>query len=93
MPSCSPTPKTGTMLVWCSLAADFASRSNRRLAWASSSMFLGSTLRRHVTAQRDLLGLVDDAHAALADLAEDAEIAKLPQSREPPGRAACSAAS
>ena len=28
-PSCSPTPKTGTMLVWCSRAAARASRWNR----------------------------------------------------------------
>ncbi len=31
--------------------------------------------------QRNLLGLVDDAHAPLADLAEDAEIAELPHDR------------
>ena len=33
-------------------------------------------LQRHATAERLLLGLVDDAHAAAADLAEDAEIAQ-----------------
>ena len=40
---------------------------------------LGQHLERDVTAQRHLLGLVDDAHAPLADLAEDAKIAELPQ--------------
>ena len=42
---------------------------------------LGQHLERHVAPQRHLLGLVDDAHAPLADLAEDAEIAELPQAR------------
>ena len=32
----------------------------------------GQDLQRHPAAERDLLGLVDDAHAAPADLAEDA---------------------
>ena len=32
------------MFVWCSLAADLASRSKRRLAWASTIMLLGKTL-------------------------------------------------
>ena len=32
-----------------------------------------------MTPQRHLLGLVDDAHAPRADLAEDAEVAELPQ--------------
>ena len=38
-------------------------------------------LQRHAAAQRDLLGLVDDAHAPPADLAEDPVIADLPQWR------------
>ena len=33
-------------------------------------------LQRHAAAERDLLGLVDDPHAAPADLADDAEIAQ-----------------
>ena len=33
-------------------------------------------LQGHPAAQRDLLGLVDDPHAAAADLAEDAEVAQ-----------------
>ena len=35
-------------------------------------------LQRHPAVERELLGLVDDAHAAPADLAEDAEIAQGP---------------
>ena len=41
-------------------------------------------LQRHPAAQRELLGLVDDAHAAPADLAEDPEVAQEPSPR--PGR-------
>ena len=33
-------------------------------------------LQRDAAAERDLLGLVDDAHAAAAQLAEDAEVAE-----------------
>jgi hypothetical protein len=33
-------------------------------------------LERDAAAERDLLGLVDDAHAAAADLADDAEVAE-----------------
>ena len=36
-------------------------------------------LQRHPPAQRDLLGLVDDAHAAAAHLAEDPEVAQRSQ--------------
>ena len=38
-------------------------------------------LQGHAAAQRLLLGLVDDAHAAPADLAEDPVVAQLPQGR------------
>ena len=38
-------------------------------------------LQRHAAAQRDLLGLVHDAHAAPADLAEDPVVADLAQGR------------
>jgi hypothetical protein len=38
-------------------------------------------LERHPPAQRDLLGLVNDAHAAPADLAEDLVVANLPRER------------
>ena len=37
---------------------------------------LGQDLQRHVPAQRDLFGLVDDPHAAAADLPQDAVIAQ-----------------
>jgi hypothetical protein len=43
-------------------------------------MFPGSTFRATRRAQRQLLRLVDDAHAALADFADDAKITELPQS-------------
>jgi hypothetical protein len=37
----------------------------------------GQDLERDVAAQRNLLGLVDDAHTAVADLANDPEVADL----------------
>ena len=64
------------MLVWCSRAAACASRSNRRTCLGSSSDAGRQHLQRHPPAQRLLLGLVDDAHAAPADLAEDAVVAQ-----------------
>ena len=36
----------------------------------------GQHLQGHAAAERDLLGFVDDAHAAAADLADDAEVAQ-----------------
>jgi hypothetical protein len=41
----------------------------------------GQDLEGDVSAQGDLLGLVDDAHAALADFAEDAKVAELLQGK------------
>ena len=41
----------------------------------------GQDLERHMPPQRDLLGLVDDAHPAPADLADDAVVAELLQGR------------
>src|SRR5438105_5930198 len=41
---------------------------------------LGQQLERDVTPKRDLLGLADNAHAALADFADDAKIPELLQS-------------
>ena len=38
---------------------------------------LGQQLERDVTPKRDLLGLADNAHAALADFADDAKIPEL----------------
>ena len=46
----------------------------------------GQHLQRDVPAQRLLHGLVDDAHAAAADLAEDAVVAQLRGHRARPGR-------
>ena len=64
------------MLVWCSRAAALASRSNRRTCCGSEQGRVGQDLQRHAAAQRLLLGLVDHAHAAAADLAEDAVVAQ-----------------
>ena len=41
----------------------------------------GQDLQRHLAAERDLGRLVDDAHPASADLAEDAEVAQLADRR------------
>ena len=72
----APTPKTGTMLVWCSRAAERASRRNRPSCAASSRPCQRQDLQRHVAAERLLLRLVDDPHPAAADLAEDAVLAQ-----------------
>ena len=53
-----------------------ASRSNRRTCWGRSERRAGQDLQGHAAAERLLLGLVDDAHAAPADLAEDAVVAQ-----------------
>ncbi len=45
----------------------------------------GQDLQRDVAAERDLLGLVDDAHAAAADLADDPVIAQPLQRGSGPG--------
>ena len=66
------------MLVWCSRAAAFASRRNRSRARRSPATWPGQDLERHPAAQADLLGLVDDPHAAPADLAEDPVVAQPP---------------
>ena len=50
---------------------------------------VGQDLQRHAAAQADLLGLVDPAHAAPADLAEDPVVPHTPRpapDREPGGR-------
>ena len=43
-------------------------------------------LERHATAKRSLLGLIDDAHAAAAELADDPELAQARPAPRPPGR-------
>ena len=39
----------------------------------------GQQLERDVAAERNLLGLVHDPHAPMADLAQDVEVAELPR--------------
>ena len=70
------------MLVWCSRAADLASRQEPLEMAGVEQGVRRQDLERDVAAERLLLGLVDDPHAAAADLAEDAEVA------EPLGNAA-----
>ena len=71
------------MLVWCSRAAARASSRNRSRCDEPARLAGRQDLQRHVPAQRLLHGLVDDAHAAPADLAEDAVVAQLPRGRRP----------
>ena len=52
----------------------------------------GQDLQRHAAAERDLLGLVDDAHAAAADLAEDPEVAQLRRSAGTEAASRCAVA-
>ena len=64
------------MLVWCSRATVSASRLK-----PLHGLFVGDGaepqhLQGHVAAERGLLGLVDDAHAAAAELADDPELAQ-----------------
>ena len=73
------------MLVWCSFAAALASRSKRLLGPGVQPELLRQHLEGDVPAQRDLLGLVDDAHAAAADLADDAVVAQALQRRQRAG--------
>ena len=70
------------MLVWCSRAAARASRRNRGQRLAVLRDLPGQDLQGHAAAERDLLGLVDHAHAAPADLAEDPVVAHLAQRRQ-----------
>ncbi len=64
------------MLVWCSRAADRASAWNR-FRWVASVRKVGCmTFERHPDLERLALGLIHDAHAAAAQLAEDAVIAQ-----------------
>ena len=60
-------------------AAARASRRNRSQQLGVEPRVARQDLQRHVPAQRVLLGLVDHAHAAAADLAEDPVVAELPR--------------
>ena len=73
------------MLVWCSRAAARASRRNRCSRSGSPPAWAGQHLQGDVPAQRHLLGLVDHAHAAAADLAQDAVVAELLRRRSGAG--------
>ena len=62
--------------MWCNRAAALASRWNR-INWIDPNCRLsGQDLQGHVTAEALLHGLVDDPHAAPADLAEDPIVAQ-----------------
>ena len=76
------------MLVWCSRAADRASRRNRSRV-LRSWRHAGAGLQRHAAAERDLLGLVDHAHPAPADLAEDPVVAHLAAAAAGPPAGSC----
>ena len=47
-----------------------------------SQRVLRQDLERHMPAQRDLFGLVDDSHSTAADLAKDSVIAELIEVRD-----------
>ena len=64
------------MLVWCSRAAACASRRNRCKRVGEATQTGRQDLQRHAPAERFLLRLVDHAHAAAADLPQNAEIAQ-----------------
>ena len=79
------------VVVHAALAADGVDRDDVRVVQAGGGLGLDleplelpgverrgerQDLQRHAAAERDLLGLVDDPHAAAADLAEDAEVAQ-----------------
>ena len=58
------------MLVWCSRAAALASRWKRIEDLGVEQPMVAQHLQGHATAQRLLLGLVDDPHPAAADLSQ-----------------------
>ena len=58
------------MLVWCSLAARPGLALEPPALLGVAEQLRRQDLQGDVPAQRDLLGLVDDPHAAAADLAE-----------------------
>ena len=73
-PSCSPMSWMVQMFVWFSADAVCASRANRLKASGSPRELVGDELERHRTAQPRIFGLVHDAHAAAAQLLDDAVV-------------------
>ena len=69
------------MLVWCSRAGGAGLAAEPLQDHPVAGDLPRQDLERDPAAQRDLLGLVDDAHAAPADLAEDPVVADLPEGR------------
>ncbi len=80
------------MFGWLSRASAWASRANRSAKAGSSATSRRQDLQRHQPVQLLLPGLVDDAHAALAEEFQDLQLGKLPAQRfqqrraEPAGR-------
>ncbi len=74
LPSCSSTSWIVQMLGCWSEEAARASRCSRSSACASRRQLLGQELQRDAAAELQILGLVDDAHAAAAELREDAVV-------------------
>ena len=62
------------MLGWLSAEAVRASRWKRSVASGSARGRLGQELERDVAAEADVLGAVDDAHAAGAEPIDDAVV-------------------
>ena len=59
------------MCGWLSGEAARASRLKRSTAWRVPGQLVRQELERHLAAEARVFGLVDDAHAAAADLLED----------------------
>jgi hypothetical protein len=68
------------MFVWCSLATARLALEAAQVPWVDPGVG-GQDLDGDVPAQGELLRLVDDAHAAPANLTQDLVIPQLPQRR------------
>ena len=75
------------MLVWCSRAAACGLAKEPLQPRGRGHPGRRQDLQRHVPAERLLLRLVDDPHAAAADLPQDAEVAQPLQRARRKGRA------